>query len=68
MRGVCPHTEKRPPKTRTEIQKMRFLGYGPDGEIGYRLWDPEQRKIVRSSDVVFNDSAMHKTTERPFEV
>ena len=30
--------------------------------------DPEHRQIVRSSDVVFNESAMHKTAERPIEV
>ena len=24
MRGVCPHTERRPPKTRTEIKEIRF--------------------------------------------
>ena len=46
----------------------RKLGYGPDGEIGYRLWDPEHRQIVRSSNVVFNESAMHKSAERPIEV
>ena len=27
-------------------RKCVFLGYGPDGEIGYRLWDPENRQIV----------------------
>ena len=39
-----------------------------DGKIGYRLGDPEHKQIVRSSDVVFNESAMHKTAERPIEV
>ena len=29
-----------------------FLGYGHD-EFGYRLWDPVDKKIVRSRDVVF---------------
>lgn len=29
-----------------------FLGYGND-EFGYRLWDPINKKIVRSRDVVF---------------
>ena len=24
MRGVCPHTARQPPKTKTEIQEMRF--------------------------------------------
>lgn len=29
-----------------------FLGYG-GAKFGYRLWDPEKRKIIRSRDVVF---------------
>ena len=29
-----------------------FLGYGQD-DFGYRLWDPVDKKIVRSHDVVF---------------
>ena len=47
-------------------RKCVFLGYGPDGKIGYRLWDPEHRLIVRSSDIVFNESAMHKTAEKAY--
>ena len=27
-------------------RKCVFLGYGPDGEIGYRLWDSEHKQIV----------------------
>ena len=49
-------------------RKCVFIGYEPEGEIGYRLWDPEHRQIIRSSDVVFNESAMHKKAERPIEV
>ena len=30
------------------------------GKMGYHLWDPEARKIVRSSDVIFNEKKMHK--------
>jgi hypothetical protein len=29
-----------------------FLGYGLD-EFGYRLYDPVEKKLVRSRDVVF---------------
>ena len=50
-------------KLEPRSRKCVFLGYGPDDEIGYRLWDPEHKQIVRSSDVVFNESAMHKTAE-----
>lgn len=35
--------------------KCIFLGY-VDGEIGYCLWDPIKHKIVRSRDVIFNES------------
>ena len=31
-----------------------FVGYG-DEEFGYRLWDPEKRRIIRSRDVVFHE-------------
>ena len=30
-----------------------FLGCG-DVEFGYRLWDPEHKKLIRSRDVVFH--------------
>ena len=36
-----------------------FVGYG-DFEIGYRLWDDQNRKIVRSKDVVFNEIILYK--------
>ncbi|KAI3740618.1 hypothetical protein L2E82_31087 [Cichorium intybus] len=29
-----------------------FIGYG-DEEFGYRLWDPELKKVIRSRDVIF---------------
>ena len=38
--------------------KCIFLGYGTDGDFGYRLWDPENRKLIRSSDVVFNEDSI----------
>ena len=41
-------------------RKCIFLGYGIDGQFGYRLWDPKTRTIVRSSDVIFNEKIMHK--------
>ena len=36
------------PKTRPCI----FLGYGDD-EFGYRLWNLEEKKVIRSHDIVF---------------
>ena len=41
--------------------KCIFLGYA-DGEFGYLLWDPIKHKVIRSKDVIFNDSNMFKTT------
>ena len=55
-------------KLEPSSRKCIFLGYGSDGEFRYRLWDPEHRQIIRSSDVVFNESAMHNIVERHIEV
>jgi hypothetical protein len=63
---VVPKDERR--KLESRSQKCVFLGYGPDGSFGYRLWDPETHQVVRSSDVVINESVMHKSTKRPIEV
>ncbi|CAH9131081.1 unnamed protein product [Cuscuta epithymum] len=38
-----------------------FIGYG-DQEFGYRLWDPEMKKVIRSRDVVFHESQFHDFT------
>ena len=55
-------------KLEPRSRKCVLLGYGWDGEIGYRVWDPEHRQIVWILDVVFNELAMHKTAKRPIEV
>jgi hypothetical protein len=55
-------------KLDSQSRKCIFLGYRLDGSFGYRLWDPETHQVVRSSDVFFNESAMHKSTDRPIEV
>ena len=47
-------------KLKPKSRKCIFMGYGESGKMGYRLWDPEARKIVRSSDVIFNEKKMHK--------
>ena len=66
MYALIPKDDRQ--KLEPRSRKYVFLGYGPDGEIGYRLWDPKHRQIGQSSDVVFNESTMHKTAERPIEV
>ena len=35
-----------------------FLNCGTDGEFGYKLWDPENWKLIWSSDVVFNEDSI----------
>jgi hypothetical protein len=34
--------------------KCIFLGY-VDNELGYWLWDPLKRRVIRSRDVIFNE-------------
>ncbi len=45
-----PHDERA--KFDAKTKQCIFLGYGHD-EFGYRLWDPVNKKVVRSRDVVF---------------
>ena len=51
-----------------KCRKCIFLGYGIDGQFGYRLWDPDTRTVVRSSDVVFDENKMHKQSVKEVEV
>ena len=37
------------------------LGYGAEGEMGYRIWLPHLRKVIRSCDVVFNEAKLLKS-------
>ena len=32
-----------------------FVGYG-DAEFGYKLWDPKEKKMIKSQDVVFHEN------------
>ena len=40
-------------------KKCTFIGYGVN-DFGYRLWDYENHKIIRSIDVVLNENVMYK--------
>ncbi|KAK2366240.1 putative mitochondrial protein [Trifolium repens] len=40
-------------------KKCTFIGYG-ENKFGYRLWDDENRKMIRSRDVIFNERMMYK--------
>ena len=46
-------------KIEAKSKKCTFIGYGVD-DFGYCLCDFENRKIIRSRDVVFNEKAMYK--------
>ena len=46
-------------KLEAKSKKCIFIGYEVD-DFGYRLWDFENRKIIRSRDVVFNEKVMYK--------
>ena len=36
-----------------------FIGY-VDEKFGYRFWDEQNRKIIRSRNVIFNEQVMYK--------
>ena len=38
--------------------KCIFLDYGIDGDFRYRMWDTENWKLIRTSDVVFNEGSI----------
>ena len=56
-------------KLAPKSKKCIFLGYGDSGAMGYRLWEPkgkcimgEQDKwIMHSNDVYFNEEKLHKS-------
>ncbi|CAM9000198.1 unnamed protein product [Rhodiola kirilowii] len=39
--------------------KCTFIGYGGD-DFGYQLWDEQNKKIIRSRDVIFNEQVLYK--------
>ena len=44
-----------------------FVGY-EDAEFGYKLWDPKEKKMIRSQDVIFHENenlADFKKTKTP---
>ena len=36
-----------------------FIGFG-DEKFGHRFWDEQNRKIIRSRNVIFNEQIMYK--------
>ena len=41
------------------MQICFLIGYG-DEKFGYRFWDEQNRKIIRSRNVIFNKQVMYK--------
>ena len=46
-------------KLEAKSKKCVFVEYGIN-EFGYRLWDFENHKIIRSKDVIFNEKVLYK--------
>ena len=46
-------------KLNAKARKCFFIGYG-DEQFGYRFWDDQNRKIIRSRNVVFHETALYK--------
>jgi hypothetical protein len=46
-------------KIEAKSKKCTFIGYDVN-DFGYRLWDYENKKIIRSRDVIFNEKVMYK--------
>jgi hypothetical protein len=46
-------------KLEAKFKKCTFIGYNVN-DFGYRLWDYENHKIIRSRDVIFNEKVMYK--------
>ena len=46
-------------KLDTKSKICFFIGYG-DETFGYRFWDEQNRKIIRSRNVIFNEHVMYK--------
>ena len=45
-------------KLDAKSMKGLFMGYGEEGEMGYRIWIPQLKRIIRSRDVVFNEAKL----------
>lgn len=47
-------------RTKVDMKSIKgvFMGYGDEGEMGYKVWEPLSRKIIRSRDVVFNEATL----------
>jgi len=46
-------------KLDVKSKKCFFISYG-DKEFGFRFWDDQNRKIIRSRNVIFNEKVLYK--------
>ena len=46
-------------KLETKSKICFFIGYGEE-KFGYRFWDEQNKKIIRSRNVIFNEQVMYK--------
>ena len=46
-------------KLDAKARKCYLIGYGSD-YIGYRLWDDQNRKIIRHKDITFDEIKLYK--------
>jgi hypothetical protein len=46
-------------KLDAKARKCYFIGYGSN-YFGYRFWDEENRKVIRTNDVTFNETMFYK--------
>jgi len=51
---ICPCGARSRKQVGSRVREMHFHWYGIS-EYDYRFWDPENRKILRHMDVVFNE-------------
>ena len=59
MKHLSILIKKNRSKLEAKSKKCTFIGYEVD-DFGYRLWDYEKWKIIRSRDLVFNENVMYK--------
>ena len=41
------------------LNQRNVISYGED-EFGYRIWDDENKKVIRNRDVIFSEKVMYK--------
>ena len=58
LRGFVPIRPELRNKLDAKFIKGLLTGYGEEGEMGYRIWISELKKIICSQDVVFNEARL----------